>query len=128
MDVCLKESGFDSYRVRNSVLIISHITFLEIAAYYELTMTCSPVDLISLRDRALRPFIARSGFDSRSSLNFFRFFFNHLGCLFISKDQFSTFKHCTLFWLKWPSHDLVLVILLHPLVKLICQQYKTRKT
>ena len=59
MDVCLKESGFDSYRVRNSVLIISHITFLEIAAYYELTMTCSPVDLISLRDRALRPFIAK---------------------------------------------------------------------
>ena len=30
MDVCLrelKESGFDSYSVRNSVLIISHITF-----------------------------------------------------------------------------------------------------
>ena len=74
MDVCLrelKESGFDSYSVRNSVLIISNITFrivactffptsfLEIAVYYELTMACSPVDLVSLRDRALRPFIAK---------------------------------------------------------------------
>ena len=77
MDICLRElkesnkSRFDSYSVRNSVLIISNITFrivactffptsfLEIAVYYELTMACSPVDLVSLRDRALRPFIAK---------------------------------------------------------------------
>ena len=74
MDVCLrelKESGLDSYNVRNSVPIISHITFrivactffptsfFEIAIYYELIKACSPVDLISLTDRALRPFIAK---------------------------------------------------------------------
>ena len=26
-------------------------------------------------------------------------------------------RHCNLFWLKWPGHDLVLVILPHPLSK-----------
>ena len=39
MDICLRvlkesnKSRFDSYSVRNSVLIISHITFLQIAVY-----------------------------------------------------------------------------------------------
>ena len=56
--------------------------------YYELTMAYSPVELITLMDSALRPIIATVRFDSRSSLNFFRFFFNRLGCLFNCENHF----------------------------------------
>ena len=31
-------------------------------------------------------------------------------------------RHCTVFWHKWPVHDLLLVISLHPLLKLLAIQ------
>ena len=31
-------------------------------------------------------------------------------------------RHCTVFWLKWPVHDLVLVTPLHPFLKLLAIQ------
>ena len=34
--------------------------------------------------------------------------------------------HCTVFWHKWPVHDLVLVIPLHPLSKLLAIQDHTQ--
>ena len=51
-------------------------------------MACSPVGLISLMDRAS---MQRSGFDFLSSLNFCRFFFNRLGCLFNCEDHYFHF-------------------------------------
>ena len=44
--------------------------------YYELTMACSPVSLISSMDRALRLVITKVRMRFRSSLNFFSFFFS----------------------------------------------------
>ena len=35
-------------------------------------------------------------------------------------------RHCTVFWHKWPVHDLVLVIPLHPLSKLLAIQDHTQ--
>ena len=62
---------------------------LKLGYIYELTMAWSPVGLISSMDRASRPVIAMSVFDSRSSLNFFRFFFNRLSCSFCCEDMFN---------------------------------------
>jgi len=55
--------------------------------YYELTKACSPVGLISSVDRGLHLVIAKSEFDAQSSLNFFSFFFDCLGCSFYCEDH-----------------------------------------
>ena len=63
-----------------SIHVISTIGF-----FNECTMACSPVGLISFMDRAS---MQRSGFDFLSSLNFCRFFFNRLSCLFNCEDHY----------------------------------------
>ena len=57
--------------------------------YYELVTACCPVGLISLMDRAMRRVTAQDRVRRiyRSSLNFFRFFLNRLGCLFNCEDH-----------------------------------------
>ena len=70
-------------------------SFLEIAVYYELTMAWSPVDLISLRDRALRPFIAKVRVRFPVKPEFFQVFFQLLR-LFIYQ-QGSIFNFQTLY-------------------------------
>ena len=55
--------------------------------YYGLTMACSLVSLISSMDRALRLVITKVRMRFRSSLNFFRFFFNRFCCYFYFKDH-----------------------------------------
>ena len=47
------------------------------------------------------------------------------------EGRFDTFmcwylRNCTVFWDKWPVHDLVLVIPLHPLSKLLAIQNHTQ--
>ena len=66
------------------------MTWMEIYATTHFTMTCSPVGLISLMDRALCPVIAIVKVRYfRSSLDFFRFgFFNRLGCFFNCESHF----------------------------------------
>ena len=51
--------------------------------YYELTMAYSPVSLISLIDRALSSVIAKVRIRFPATPEFFRFFFNRLGCLLV---------------------------------------------
>ena len=70
-------------------------SFLEIAVYYELTMAWSPVDLISLRDRALRPFIAKVRVRFPVKPEFFQVLFQPLR-LFIYQ-QGSIFNFQTLY-------------------------------
>ena len=52
-------------------------------------MVCSPVGLISLMDRGFGPVIAKLGKSSipGQAWNFFRFFFNRLGCSFHYEDH-----------------------------------------
>ena len=57
--------------------------------YYELTMACSPDGLTSITKRALRPVIANVRVLFLVKPNFFRFFFNRLGCLFNCVDYYS---------------------------------------
>ena len=85
--------------ITSSAFIICIICFIyfkssyvhhRVHVYYELTMTCSPIGLIRQMDRALRPVVGRSGSDSRTSLNFFRFFFNQLGRSFYCDHSLCT--------------------------------------
>ena len=55
--------------------------------YYELTMACSPVGLISSVDRALRLVIAKVRVRFLIKPGVFRFFFNRLGCSFYCEDH-----------------------------------------
>ena len=72
------------------IYVLSSVSFPPSSIkYHELTVACSPVGLISLIDRALRPVIAKGpGFDSRSSLNFSRPFFNRLKLFIQLQDHF----------------------------------------
>ena len=76
-----------------SDFIFFHSCHFDHWVYYELTMACSPVGLISSMDRALCPSSQRLGFYSRSSMNFFRFFCNRLGFSLYCNDhvQFQIF-------------------------------------
>ena len=52
--------------------------------------------------------------------------FSGLFCLVVYYNQFQKYlRHCTVFWLKWPVHDLLLVIPAPSTPYQSCQQYKT---
>ena len=55
--------------------------------YYELTMACSPVGLISSVDRALLLVIPKVRVRFLIKPGFFRVFFNRLGCSFYYEDH-----------------------------------------
>ena len=77
MDVCLwilKESNksrFDSYSVRNSVLIISHITFWDCCMYI-FTTTFLEIAVYILRKQAARA--SKTGHEHLVNINFLEFF------------------------------------------------------
>ena len=61
-------------------------------AYYKLTMACPPVGLLS-------SMIERCTWSSqRSSLKFFRFFFEHLGCSLYYNGHFHIFIHSSKYY------------------------------
>ena len=77
---------YSTARIISSFISLSAVHHYRV--YYELTMACSPDGLTSLTKRALRPVIANVRVLFLVKPNFFRFFFNRLGCLFNCVDHF----------------------------------------
>ena len=77
------------------------------AVYYELTMTCLPVDLISSMDKAMYPVIAKvigQGSFAGVAWTFFRLFF-YFGCLFFCEDH--VWRLPTIFQYRMPEIKLI---------------------